>query len=88
MVTLHLRRHLVAKGRTESPASPASCPTDVEVHVLRRSPDGWKRIVTTTGVDGSFRVALPDRAGRYVAVVDSWSGCDAARSNVVRHRHG
>ena len=95
-MTLSLRRHLVASGRTESPGSPASCISDVQVHVLRwsRARDGWVRVATTTtGVEGGFRVRLPDRRGRYVAAVeasnvDPGNGCEAARSNVARHRHG
>ena len=95
LMTLSLRRHLVASGRTESPGSPASCISDVQVHVLRwsRAKGEWIRVATTTtGVEGGFRVRLPDRTGRYVATVeasdvDPGNGCEAARSNVVRHRH-
>jgi hypothetical protein len=93
MTTLSLRRHLVASGRVESPGSPASCITDVEVHVMRRSRSGWTEVASAmTGVEGSFRVRLQDRRGRYVAMieasnVDTYNGCEASRSNVVRHRH-
>src|SRR5688572_25734507 len=92
MVTLSLSRHLVATGRTRSPGAPADCPTNVEVRLLRKRASGWSRVATTTATDGSFRVTLPDRTGRYVAVVaettvDPGQECAAARSNVARHRH-
>jgi subtilisin family serine protease len=66
MVSLRLRRHLVAAGRVDAPGAPSSCFAGVRVNIRR---DGQQVAHTFTKDDGTFRVRIPDRNGRYVAVL-------------------
>jgi hypothetical protein len=94
-LSLELVRHLVARGRVDSPEASA-CAAGVEVRVERRKGGRWIEIgQTTTGDDGRFRLELPDRSGTYRAVVDELSQqeesepytCDSARSAPKKYRH-
>jgi hypothetical protein len=90
-ITLHLRKHLVARGHVSSDFE--GCVSDVIVRVQRRKPGvGWKNAaVGTTNANGRFRVELLDKVGRYRAVAaEQTIGADvclAAKSNRVHHVH-
>jgi IPT/TIG domain len=67
-VTLNLRRHLVARGRVTSDFD--ACESNVTVRIQRRRPAGWRTVGTdTTTATGAYRERIPDRAGRYRALV-------------------
>ncbi len=69
-VSLRLRGHLSARGRVETAAGAEHCYQGVRVGIQRRAPEGWSRVATrSAGRDGSFRITVPDRKGRYRAVV-------------------
>lgn len=68
-VTLNLRSHLVARGRVTSDFD--ACESNVTVRIQRRrSGGGWRTVESdTTRADGRYRERIPDRAGRYRALV-------------------
>lgn len=68
-VTLNLRKHLIARGRVFSDFD--GCRSDVTVRIQRRrSGGGWRTIESdTTGADGRYRERIPDRVGRYRALI-------------------
>ena len=87
-VSLRLRKHLRARGRVSLVEGPHSCVELARVVIKRNG----KRIrATTTSITGRFRVRLPDRAGRYQAVLKPSErgliACEKDRSATVRHRH-
>lgn len=98
-ISLRARRHLVLKGVIEqTPGSSGSCSsTPTTVILKRRKANNWFRIARVNTSDGDrFRLKVPDRPGRYRAVVRKkvFGGhagneitCTWARSNTVIHRH-
>lgn len=81
-----LRRHLIGIGTLTSDA--AACTAGVAVKLQKRTSSGWKTLKTTsTGEDGSFRAALPDRPGRYRALAPGSKLCLRATSAILRHQH-
>jgi IPT/TIG domain len=92
-VTLFLRRHLFARGHVTSDL--AECQNGVAVDVQRRRRGGgWKVAGSTTTNDaGHYKVDVPDRPGKYRAVVaestvpGGTETCSAGRSAAARHRH-
>lgn len=92
-VSLSLRRHLKAKGAVTVEGGYANCGVGVTVKVMRVK-DGALVQVASTKTDGlmNYVVRLPDKKGKYRAVVDeaplSGDGsCSAASSALVRHVH-
>lgn len=91
-LTMVLKRHLIAKGTLTS-EGPASCLAGIPVKVQKRVSGSWKPIKTTSATDaGSYKVKIPDKPGRYRAVVgvttvDVQNTCLATRSDVAVHRH-
>lgn len=90
IVKLTLRRHLVARGRVSPPDGFAGCYQEVRVRIQRRVSGTWRAVkATTTNAKGVYRVRIPDRPGRYGAVVPKLvvgdDVCRRARSPVVRH---
>lgn len=91
-VILHLRRHLVARGTVTTGDDSGECHSYVPVKVAKRKSGRWVTIATvTTTADGGYRTRVPDRAGRYRAVVaESTVGthtCERAVSGVRAHSH-
>lgn len=90
--TLILRRHLIVKGKLTS-EGPSSCVAGIPVKIQKRVSGSWKRIKTANTTDtGSYNVTIPDKLGRYRAVVgvttvDAQNTCLGTRSDVVVHRH-
>lgn len=90
-VSLALRGHLVARGAVS--AREDICAEEVPVRIRRRSGDRWITVrKTMTTKTGSYRVALPDRTGRYRAVAPPVgrgidSSCLRAVSEIRRHKH-
>jgi IPT/TIG domain len=90
-VTLGLRRHLVARGRVSS--SFDACESNVTVKIQKRRGGGWRTVETdTTTANGSYRERIPDRTGRYRALVPRFSAdpdnvCARDTSPGARHRH-
>ena len=89
-VEFQLRKHLVALGSVAS--TQAVCKFSVPVVVQRRSADGWVAVRGGTSDDGGFfRMRLPDRVGRYRALVPRTSEtgmiCLRSVSETWRHRH-
>jgi hypothetical protein len=73
-VTLALRRALVAKGRVSAQGDYEACFQDVAVKIQRRSGGAWRAVArTTTDGEGTYKVKLRDRAGRYRAVAPKFS---------------
>ena len=94
-VAVELSKHLVVRGRVDA-GSVTSCSGSVRLIVERRKLGEWRLVgEATTASDGSFRIRLPDRNGRYRAVapevtVDDGSEtyeCSIAASTPQRHRH-
>jgi hypothetical protein len=87
-ITLKLRKHLVAKGRVSAADDFSACIENVLVKIKR-----WGKVIKTTeaAADGTYRVRIPDRRGRYVARVAKSeltdAVCAAATSRKLRHRH-
>jgi len=90
-VSLNLRRHLVARGHVGS--SFDACESNVTVKIQRRGGGGWRTIATdTTNDNGAYREGIPDRVGRYRALVprfapDADNVCVRDASPRVRHLH-
>ena len=89
-VEFQLRKHLVAFGSVAS--TQAVCNSGVPVVVQRRSADGWALVRGgTSDDDGFFKARLPDRVGRYRAIVPRTSEtgiiCLRSISESSRHRH-
>ena len=90
-VSLNLRRHLVARGHVNSGFD--ACESNVTVKIQRRGGGRWRTVGTdTTNADGLYRERIPDRVGRYRAVVprfapDTDNVCVRDVSPRVRHRH-
>lgn len=87
-VRLRLRGHLVARGRVVVADGFAPCRRGIRV-VIRRN--GSKIATAATDPDGTFRIRLSDRPGRYLARVRATTvdgdRCEAARSPLRRHAH-
>ena len=87
-ITLNLRKHLIAKGRVLAD-DVQQCTANVAVQIKRNGKTIKK---TRTGEAGSYSVRIPDRRGRYRAVVvrseTATLICGRAESSLVRHRHG
>ncbi len=89
-VSLRLRRHLVARGTVAAEAS--HCYDGVPVEIQRKGATGWSVVATTsTGGNGSFRLRIDDRRGRYRAVVhraeSDLGTCSRAASPRRAHAH-
>lgn len=79
-ITLALRRALVARGRVSAGDDFGACVKDVPVKLQRKVESGWRTIKrTTTGSDGSYKVRLRDRPGRYRAVAPATSPTEEDR---------
>jgi len=93
--TLHLVRHLVARGTVTSTDGFAACTSNVGVRIQRRRAGGsWRTVGTDQTNDlGGYRERIPDRVGLYraVAVRETLNAgadiCARDRSPTVRHRH-
>lgn len=73
-VTLSLRRALVARGRVTAEGDYAACFRDAMVKVQRKRSGTWKLIArTTTAADGTYKMKVRDRPGRYRAVAPAFS---------------
>lgn len=84
-LTLALRKHLVARGMVSSEVP--EC-TDAPVEIQRRASGGWTTIRSVNTLNGgTYRSRVPDREGRYRAVVEATSGCQSAASPARRHSH-
>ena len=87
-ITLNLRKHLVARGRVSVADDLSSCLANITVLIKR-----WGKVVRSiqTAADGTYRIRIPDRPGRYVAAIpaveEPTAACAAARSRKIRHRH-
>lgn len=85
-LTLSLHRHLIAKGLLT--ALSLDCSVGSLVKVDRVRPSGTINIGSdSTNSNGRFRVALPDKPGRYVARAEGSESCSSASSQKVRHQH-
>ena len=68
-ITLALRGALVARGKVSAEGDFEGCFSEVTVRIQRRAGDRWKTAARTeTDSDGSYRVGLTDRRGRYRAL--------------------
>ena len=87
-ITLNLRRHLVARSRVSTADDFSPCVANVLVTIKR-----WGKVIDSaqTAADGTYRLRIPDRPGRYVASVAKHEvtdvPCAASTSGRVRHRH-
>ena len=94
-LALTLRRHLRASGElTSGPNASLACTEGVTVTIQRRRDGEWVTLEPTavTGADGTFSVTLPDRQGKYRAVVarqklDVAHHCAPAVSPAKVHTH-
>lgn len=93
-VSLALKKHLVARGTVTASDGFASCLDSEAVQIQRRKKGTWSTVKTaTTQANGSYRAKLPDKPGKYRAVLaesaaSSQNLCSAAQSGVRKHRHG
>lgn len=95
-ITLRLRRHLVATGRVSATDGFANCAKTVPFVLAkyRKAANTYYPVggLRFTKADGTFRVKLRDRAGRYLAAAvespyDNSNNC-AQAIRFARHRHG
>lgn len=91
-VRLRLRRHLVAVGSVVARDHPGQCYSRVRVKISKRKNGRWTVVASVgTARDGTYRARIPDRQGKYRALVRrSTSGtetCRRAVSPTRRHRH-
>jgi hypothetical protein len=93
-VTLHLGRHLIAKGRVHVGDGFMACVSGVTVKIQRRHHGTWRVVGSdVTNANGRYRDAIEDRGGRYRATVAKSSPnggddvCRRAASAVARHHH-
>ncbi len=93
-LTLTMRGHLRATGRMSVPDGYLPCRRNAPIRIFRTTGSASEVFVkkTTTGDDGRFSIAVPDRAGRYYAFgpeggVDELNNCLEAFSGYSRHRH-
>jgi hypothetical protein len=89
-LSLTLRRHLRAKGKIVVADGFAGC-LSAEIEIQRKK-GGWKTVKeTVTDGSGAYKAKLPDKVGRYRAMVgESSIGpdlCEPATSPSKRHRH-
>jgi hypothetical protein len=82
---------LVARGEVVADGADA-CLQRVTVKVQRKRPSRWRTVATiTTTLEGVFRTRLPDRRGRYRAVIPkvlmTELVCAREVSPIRRHRH-
>jgi hypothetical protein len=69
-VSLELRRHLVARGFVNAEGGFAACYQNVAVSIQRKVEGIWRTIRSTlTDSSGFYRRFIPDREGRYRALV-------------------
>jgi hypothetical protein len=69
-VSLELRRHLVARGFVSAEGGFAACYQNVAVAIQRKVEGIWRTIRSTlTDSSGFYRRFIPDREGRYRALV-------------------
>jgi hypothetical protein len=92
IITLSLRRHLVAKGKVSSTEDPAftDCVASVPVKIQRRVSGRWRTGGRTTTTDtGAYKKRIKDRPGKYRSVapsIDQFTDlCFRAVSSVRRH---
>jgi hypothetical protein len=88
-VTLHLRRHLVARGKVSVGDGFTDCAATVPVKIQRPLAGHWRTVrTTTTSPRGTYRRRIPDRPGRYrtrapkLALSDGTNICARAISPV------
>lgn len=98
-ISFGLRKHLIARGRIEAASGHAGCAYLGAVQVVKVKFDSQGNAVIAryfkvvfTRSDGSYRVRLPDRAGRYAAILypggyDLYNDCGQRISVIRRHRH-
>ncbi len=91
-VSLQLSRHLVAKGSVTATDGFSACEQSVPVRIQRRRSGRWHTVGgTLTRMDGSYRIRIGDRSGKYRAratrtSLASGDICGRATSGVTRHR--
>lgn len=92
-VSLSLAKHLIARGTAVPSDAAPECAIST-VLIAKWSGTSWRTVSSTvTSESGAFRVQIPDRTGKYKAILRSVrteSGMDVclpAESPVVRHRH-
>ena len=87
-ITLSLRRHLIARGSISAADAFVDCFQDVTVRLQRRVSGRWRPVeAMMTNARGIYRDQIPDRAGKYRAIVRKLvvenDVCRRARSPVV-----
>ncbi len=87
-VSLSLQRHLVASGRLSATPRNRQCLASVPLAIQR---NGRSIRQIASAADGSYRVNLPDRPGRYRVVATPVTtealACQRAQSATRRHSH-
>jgi hypothetical protein len=92
-VTLHLRRHLVARGEVSVGDGFTDCAASVPVKVQHRVSGQWRTVGRATTTDtGAYKKRIRDRAGKYRSVAPKFFNlfpdlCFRAVSPVRRHTH-
>jgi hypothetical protein len=92
IITLILRRHLVAQGRVSSIEDPAftDCVASVPVKIKRRVSGRWRTVGKTTTTDtGVYKKRITDRPGKYRSVApasDQFNGLCFRAVSPVRTR--
>ena len=90
-LTLKLSGGLVASGRVTAADGYLPCTRNAPVGILKKTSTGWKLISDElTDEEGKYRIKIPNKGGRYVAVspegkVDDLNLCSEAESPARRH---
>ena len=90
-VSLKLSGGLVASGRVTAADGYLPCTRNAPVGILKKTSTGWKLVNDKlTDEEGKYRMKIPNKGGRYVAVspegsVDDLNLCAYAESPIRRH---
>ena len=92
-IDMELRKHLTAIGKVKVSDGYELCVSEIGFQIERKQDGKWGTVKEgATDDEGGFRARLPDRVGRYRAIVgeltlDAEDVCRAAKSSSVRHSH-
>ena len=90
-ISLKLSGGLVASGRLTAADGYVACTVNAPVGVAKKTKTGWKLVNDQrTNEDGKYRMRIPNKRGRYVAVspegsVDEFNLCSSAESPIRRY---
>ena len=91
-LSLSLGKHLIAGGKVGADGDTSACIASVKVKIQRRAGTSWTTVATDlTDSTGKYTAKLPDKPGKYRALVASsdagLTACAAITSSTASHSH-